>query len=1046
MSRVSVSIPSLVHGISQQPDAARRPEHAEDQINAFPSPTEGLIKRHPTEHLERVIAGSVSAGKYHTIDRDVNEKYVVKASSTEMKVWDLADGTEIPVYGKLDNRLKTYAQYGLEDTSYWVADADCTIEEGYGIAPDFTKTASRFTSDNPGTTESDLKLREQVYTGDLEGFGPSQPDENPFDDFADIPFEVYLKKDAGVCTSVQVHIFADGTTEGVKGKIAVNLDASPPSVYDVGTNPDMGTTLEVLDDDWVLLRGNWYVPGLAGEPVYMEIYPHKSTVAGESKVLVWHPKLGERTLDLSYLTTSDLSDIRATTIADYTIWVNKAKVPAMDTTKVSPAQADDEFFMFVKQGAYMVDYEVNFTPVGESKVTVVIGTNDDVNFISRCHNGEGPSYLSCIADGGLWVDGGLHSPFARLRGFAMSTGTLFTKTGVATDSICKDFEHIIGGGDLPYSATPLAGYTVTRVGSVLRVVKTDGTAFDSVECTDGIGDTGLLKIFKTVPLFADLPLTFLDGIPIKVTGEPIEGQGDTADYWVKFQADGGTDAFGEGHWEESIGSEVAYKFNDTTMPHRLTRYQDDIHGTITGVADKIYFEWGPITWIDRKVGDDDSNPAPSFIDKSITDVFLHKGRLGFITEDRVVLSEVNAFFNLWRTSVLAVIDSDRIDIASSNREVSLFEFGVDHEQALVLFSDRAQYRLTGVPLLTPETAAVDKIGAHDFMAAEPVSVGERIFFATPLSAYSGIREFFQVGDADRYRSDHSSASVPELISGTVEQMVASDTENLLVVQSSGDRGLLYGFKFFWSGTQQIQAAWFKYQFDSEATIRHMTFIDSDLYLTIERDDGLHIEKMTVAPGTVDTGKTFKTTLDMRLDGSTLSPSFSSGVYTEWTLPYDIPTGATMKVVKKTGEPLTVSATTANTVRVTGDQASTAVWVGVQYTMTYTFSTPKLRRKTEKGSVEVLPFSWQVQDGRLNCDNTTYFKTSCSLTNRTARETEFGSASDTTPLFKSETHRFPVQGKATETTITVTNDSHLPSNLTSAEWDGKFVAKRRPYTG
>ena len=90
---VSYTIPNLIQGISQQPDAQREPSQGETQINAMSSLAEGLRKREPTQVIAKVSNSSFGDVYFHQILRDAGEKYLVVIGKTAIKVFDL-DGNE----------------------------------------------------------------------------------------------------------------------------------------------------------------------------------------------------------------------------------------------------------------------------------------------------------------------------------------------------------------------------------------------------------------------------------------------------------------------------------------------------------------------------------------------------------------------------------------------------------------------------------------------------------------------------------------------------------------------------------------------------------------------------------------------------------------------------------------------------------------------------------------------------------------------------------------------------------------------------------------
>lgn len=119
----SYSIPNLIQGVSQQPDAQRDPSQGELQINGMSSLVDGLRKRENSHAIAKVSTSSFGDVYFHSILRDAGEKYLVVIGTTAIKVFDLA-GAEKTVnapsgYGylstvvsaKTDIRAATIADY-----------------------------------------------------------------------------------------------------------------------------------------------------------------------------------------------------------------------------------------------------------------------------------------------------------------------------------------------------------------------------------------------------------------------------------------------------------------------------------------------------------------------------------------------------------------------------------------------------------------------------------------------------------------------------------------------------------------------------------------------------------------------------------------------------------------------------------------------------------------------------------------------------------------------------------------------------------------------
>ena len=91
MPLVSKSIPNLINGVSQQPSALRLASQAEAVVNCIPSSVEGLKKRPPFYHQNRLFTGSAGSTRpfSHIVDRDGNVQYLVYITDGDLKVFSL---------------------------------------------------------------------------------------------------------------------------------------------------------------------------------------------------------------------------------------------------------------------------------------------------------------------------------------------------------------------------------------------------------------------------------------------------------------------------------------------------------------------------------------------------------------------------------------------------------------------------------------------------------------------------------------------------------------------------------------------------------------------------------------------------------------------------------------------------------------------------------------------------------------------------------------------------------------------------------------------
>ena len=155
---------------------------------------------------------------------------------------------------------------------------------------------------------------------------------------------------------------------------------------------------------------------------------------------------------------------------------------------------------------------------------------------------------------------------------------------------------------------------------------------------------------------------------------------------------------------------------------------------------------------------------------------------------------------------------------------------------------------------------------------------------------------------------------------------------------------MYIYQWFFSQGRRLQSAWHKWSIGASANteILNVDFIGTTLFLVVQRSDGVYIETIDFSPAVVDTGATYLTHLDRKLDNTQVTESYSSGTnLTTITLPYAI--DSTMKLVgksgasNKAGRDITIASQSGSTITVTGDITAFNYFIGEQYEFLYTFS-------------------------------------------------------------------------------------------------------------
>ena len=376
------------------------------------------------------------------------------------------------------------------------------------------------------------------------------------------------------------------------------------------------------------------------------------------------------------------------------------------------------------------------------------------------------------------------------------------------------------------------GFTVTTGSSWLYLTKLSNgsNTITSVDVYDGYNNQAAFGFFRSTQKFSNLPSSAPDGFIIKVAGE--EGSS-TDDYYVRYDS-------GEGVWIECAKPDILNKFDASTMPHVLVREAD---GT---------FSFKEADWDEREIGDDDSNPEPSFIDQNINDIFFYRNRLGVIAGENVILTRSAEFFNFWMTSALEVQDTDPIDLAVSDNRIATLIYAVPYDEDCVLFSREAQFMLQANGVLTPKDAVVSSPVTHfgSSERAKPTCAGRYLYFPAERSQYTTVREFFTAADnTERKDAQDITSHIPNYIPNGVYKLIPSTTENVLMFLTEGAETKLYLYKYLFVDSIRQQAAWSEWNFYDR--IIGADFIDSYLYLLIDRNGKLCIERISFSYNTKD---------------------------------------------------------------------------------------------------------------------------------------------------------------------------------------------------
>jgi hypothetical protein len=674
----------------------------------------------------------------------------------------------------------------------------------------------------------------------------------------------------------------------------------------------------------------------------------------------------------TYLTglTDPSLELAAVSIADVTFIVNKNKVVAKGTA-TSPTR-NPEALVYVRQADYASTYSLEITKGGSTSKVEFATKSSTQDSTSATQNAERGASTDLIAEN-------------------LNT---FSGTGVNTSY----YENIT-------NASAVTGITITRYGSVLHIQSTDSTNFQ-VLVGDSHGNEHLLVFKDETPDFKKLPVEGPNDFVIGVSGDNQKAQDD---YYVKFS---------NGVWKETTEPNVLIDLDASTLPHKLSKLPSGD------------FQFDEVSYADRRVGNDDTNPFPSFVDYTIADIFFHRNRLGLLADENVIFARSGEFtdFDFFRKSVLAIVDSDPIDVAVSSNKVSILKHAVPFNEALLLFSDLTQFKVTADPVLTPETINVANTTEFEAsLIAKPAVAGKYVYFATKRGAWSGMWEYFVDTDTDTNDATETTAHVPEYLKGVVKNIQASSNEDMLIAQCVDDPTAIYVYRYYWSGREKLQSAWSRWVFDGNVV--GVSFNLSDIFILIKRGTNLFLEKinLSVDDATTYTTGNFSIHLDRRVRLET------SGIT---AIPY---VDAATIYVDQTGKLIPLSSVAAKLAN------SEVVYAGIPFTFKYTFSEPVLKQDNKPITTGQL----HIRNYAVVYNKTGFFKVVVAPLKRTAYTRTFtgrlvGASTNilSAAAIDSGTYRFGVLGHAGAVDITLESDNHLPCIFQSAEWEGFFVLRSR----
>ena len=381
----------------------------------------------------------------------------------------------------------------------------------------------------------------------------------------------------------------------------------------------------------------------------------------------------------------------------------------------------------------------------------------------------------------------------RLSGTSLNTtysgtinGQSFTVTTGSTDGYVQALTQIKNAID----ALGISGLTVTRFKDNVHLERTSSFTFS---VTGGDFEDQANGFQDQVATLAEIPSESKHGHVVKIANSGLL----TSAYFLRFVANDGVS--GDGFWEETVSPSVSTGLDASTMPHQLVNTAPDT------------FEVQPIPWVNRVVGDDETNKHPSFVGQKINQSFFHNNRLGFLSADTVSMSQSGDFFNMYHASAQTVVDSDPIDLSANALKPVALHSVLPTTQGLVLFSANQQFLMSSSDgILTPSKTSIRTISSYEMdTVVDPVDTGTGISFISKTPSYTRVFTMVTRGENQNPIVSDIGKVVNEWIPSTIDTFIPS-AQNQFIAFSGQSTRYIYFFRQYSEGKDVKLQTWFNW--------------------------------------------------------------------------------------------------------------------------------------------------------------------------------------------------------------------------------------------
>ena len=605
-------------------------------------------------------------------------------------------------------------------------------------------------------------------------------------------------------------------------------------------------------------------------------------------------------------------------------------------------------------------------------------------------------------------------------------------------------EGILGSMKQTLDAISNTGITSTIVGNCLHLSRATPFSVTTPE-------NQLMNIIANeANTVAELPTSCRHNYVVKIVNS---GDQDD-DFYLKFKADSvpssntATNVFGEGVWEECPAPGIEIEIDKTTMPVKIVR---ELAGSVYPQGRFLIQE---IDYNKRNVGDDNTNPVPSFIGSKLEKMLFFRNRLVVLSTSNVVTSKTNDFFNFFSTTAMTETSTDPVDIQASSTFPTFLHDGIEVNSGLLLFSSNQQFMLTtDSDAFTPTTAKINYLSSYNFNhKTNPFSLGITSGFINSTGKNSRIFEMADIRREGEPTVLEQSKLVSKLLPIGINRPTTSKENSLLLLGTTG-LNEVWGFRFYNNGEKRVQSAWFRWHLSG--TLIHHALIDDVYYVVVDSGTDVTLEAIDVKKQD-DTALVGNQSYPIHLDRHYLQSALASSTYnsstnkTIFSRPSGFSSTAQLAVYNKNngegiGEYAKANSVegSSNTLEIIGDWTGKSFYLGYLYdffvelpTIYVTQQSGERSRSDTRSSLII--HRLHLAFGEIgNIDTVIKRKGRVDYTTNFNAETVDSAKANELPIVENYIQTIPIYERNTNLNIQIKSSHPSPTTLHSMNWEGDY---------